>query len=125
MTGQICPEDGFDCIVSPAAAITQINTGGTVTVAQGCDVTDPNTAGFDDAVKAAQAADVVVAMMGIDQSVETESRDRTTIDLPQVQQELLSKLLAVGKPLILVLLNGGMLAVSNKTAPAILEAGYK
>jgi beta-glucosidase len=52
--------------------------------------------------------------------------DRTAIDLPAVQQELLKAVAATGKPLIVVLQNGSALAVNwaEQNAAAILEAWY-
>jgi beta-glucosidase len=52
--------------------------------------------------------------------------DRTSLDLPQAQQDLLADLVASGKPVILVLMNGSALAVNwaDKHVPAIIEAWY-
>ena len=52
--------------------------------------------------------------------------DRTSIDLPAAQQRLLERVVAVGKPTVLVLLNGSALAVNwaQQNVPAIVEAWY-
>jgi beta-glucosidase len=52
--------------------------------------------------------------------------DRTSIDLPAVQQRLLERVVAVGKPTVLVLLNGSALAINwaQSNVPAIVEAWY-
>jgi beta-glucosidase len=52
--------------------------------------------------------------------------DRTAIGLPRLQEELLEQLHALGKPVVLVLLNGSALAVNwaAEHIPAILEAWY-
>ena len=52
--------------------------------------------------------------------------DRTSIDLPTAQQRLLERVVAVGKPTVLVLLNGSAIAVNwaQANVPAILEAWY-
>jgi len=52
--------------------------------------------------------------------------DRTNFDLPQAQQDLLTDLVASGKPVVLVLMNGSALAVNwaDEHVPAILEAWY-
>lgn len=62
-------------------------------------------------------------MLGIDESVEAESHDRTSIDLPGCQHNLSAAVLALGKPTVIVLLNGGMLAIEpeKESAPAIIE----
>ena len=52
--------------------------------------------------------------------------DRTSLDLPAVQEKLLDAVIATGKPVIVVLANGGALSVNNAQgkASAILLAGY-
>ena len=52
--------------------------------------------------------------------------DRTSIDLPPVQQRLLEQVAAVGKPVIVVLMNGSALGVewADRNVPAIIEAWY-
>jgi beta-glucosidase len=52
--------------------------------------------------------------------------DRTSLDLPPVQQKLLERVAATGKPVVLVLVNGSALGVNwaDKHVPAIVEAWY-
>ncbi len=90
----------------------------------------------DEAVQAAKQSDVVIAFAGLSPSLEGEEMpvklegfsggDRTTIDLPAAQEELLKALAATGKPLVVVLQNGSALAVNwaQENANAILEAWY-
>jgi beta-glucosidase len=89
-----------------------------------------------DALEAAKQADLVVLVLGLSARIEGEEMnvhadgfsggDRTRIDLPAPQQELLEQLYAVGKPTVLVLMNGSALAVNwaDQKLPAILEAWY-
>ena len=89
-----------------------------------------------EAVRAAQSADAVVMFLGLTARLEGEEMpvqidgfrggDRTRIDLPAVQQHLLEKIVAVGKPTILVLLNGSALAINwaQANVPAIVDAWY-
>jgi beta-glucosidase len=89
-----------------------------------------------EAVAAARRADVVVAIVGIRSRVEDSGMkgdvpgfnagDRASLDLPQLEQALLEALKGTGKPLIVVLMNGGALSVNwaNENANAILEAWY-
>ena len=88
------------------------------------------------ALEAARKADVIVAVMGLSPRLEGEEMpvqiegfaggDRTDIALPEPQEALLERLSALGKPLVLVLLNGSALAVDWAAAhvPAIVEAWY-
>lgn len=88
------------------------------------------------AVAIAKQADVVVAFVGLSPHLEGEEMpihikgfdggDRTNIELPDVQKQLLQAVAATGKPLVVVLLNGSALAVNwaQQHANAILEAWY-
>jgi beta-glucosidase len=76
-----------------------------------------------EAVGLAQRADVVVALLGLPQAEESEGFDRTHLDLPPVQTELLAKLAAVNPRVIVVLANGApvRLATWEQHAAAVLE----
>jgi beta-glucosidase len=88
------------------------------------------------AVEVAGKADVVIMCMGISSNLEGEEMsvkvdgfeggDRTRIDLPDMQQELIKAVYALGKPVVLVLLNGSAIAINweNENLPAIVEAWY-
>ena len=96
----------------------------------------PSDTGAQDAVAAAKAADLVVFVAGLSQRVEGEEMrvetpgfsggDRTSLDLPPVQEKVLEQVSAVGKPVVLVLVNGSALGVNwaDKNVPAIVEAWY-
>jgi len=88
------------------------------------------------ALAAAKNADVVIAVVGITSRLEGEEMpvnepgflggDRTSIDLPQPEEDLVEAVAATGKPLIVVLMNGSALAVNwpSEHANAILESWY-
>ena len=90
----------------------------------------------DQAVEAARESDVTIAFVGLSPELEGEEMpvklagfsggDRTSIDLPAAQEELLKALATTGKPLVVVLQNGSALAVNwaQQNANAILEAWY-
>jgi beta-glucosidase len=77
-----------------------------------------------EAVETASGSDVVVAVMGEPAAWSGEASSLSDIGLPAVQQNLLRALLATGKPLVLVLVNGRPLTLTweNENAGAILEA---
>ena len=89
-----------------------------------------------EAIAAAEDADAVVLFLGLTPAIEGEEMrvdvegfrggDRTDIALPAVQEELVQRIAELGKPTVLVLLNGGALAVNwaDENVPAILEAWY-
>ena len=88
------------------------------------------------AVDAAAKSDLVIMVAGLSARIEGEemkveaegfsSGDRTSINLPGPQEELLKRLHATGKPVVLVLSNGSALGVNwaDENLPAILEAWY-
>ena len=98
--------------------------------------TNPDRSVDPAAVAAAQNADVVVAVVGITSELEGEEMpvnepgfkggDRTSLDLPQPEEDLLEAMYATHKPLVVVLTNGSALAVNwaNEHANAILDAWY-
>ena len=90
----------------------------------------------DEAVKTAQRADVIVAFVGLSPELEGEEMpvhvegfaggDRTDINLPAAQEELLKALHETGKPMVVVLMNGSALAANwaQQNAKAVLDAWY-
>ncbi len=89
-----------------------------------------------EAVAAAKDADVVIAVLGITSELEGEEMqvsepgfkggDRTNLDLPKPEEDLLAALVATDKPVVLVLTNGSALAVNwaKEHVNAILDAWY-
>ncbi|WP_239700753.1 glycoside hydrolase family 3 C-terminal domain-containing protein [Massilia sp. 9096] len=89
-----------------------------------------------EAVELARRADLVVFVGGLNASLEGEELkikvpgfnggDRTSLDLPAPQEQLLERVNAAGKPVVLVLMNGSALSVNwaDKHVPAIVEAWY-
>jgi beta-glucosidase len=89
-----------------------------------------------EAITAAKNADVVIAVVGITSSLEGEEMpvsepgflggDRTAIDLPEPEENLVEAVVATGKPVAVVLMNGSAMAINwiNDHANAVLEAWY-
>ena len=85
------------------------------------DTADP-VALRDEAVAAASAAEVAVLFLGVPAEEESEGFDRTHIDLPAAQLELVDAILAVNPNVVVVLSNGGVVALPfADRVPAILE----
>lgn len=61
---------------------------------------------IDEAVALAGKADVVVAVVGLDERSESEGLDRSTMAIPHVQNDLVAALKATGKPVVIVLVAG-------------------
>lgn len=85
-----------------------------------------STAGFDEALALAESSDLIIAAMGERWDMTGEAASRTSLDLPGNQQALLERLVASGKPVVLVLLSGRPNSITwpQDNVPAILHAWY-
>jgi beta-glucosidase len=130
------PSAAVTALAGIRAAVSLGTEGG---YARGCDVGDPDDSGYEEAIALARNADAVIFVGGLSQRLEGEEGqqeglapgkhslgDRTAIELEAAQQHLLEKLAALGKPIVLVLLNGSAigLAWADAYLPAIVEAWY-
>ncbi|TQM12478.1 beta-glucosidase [Pseudoxanthomonas sp. 3HH-4] len=95
-------------------------------VAKGADIDSQDTRGFADAVAAAKQADAVVMFLGEHPDMSAEANNRTSLDLPGVQEQLALAVAATGKPVVVVLLNGRPLSIGGLKGKvsAILEAWF-
>jgi len=148
-TGAVCPDaanehwngatgdvKNFQCVRSPFQAIESMNAGknGSTIYVKGCNLSSSLPGGWELAEAAAKISDVIVLGLGISERpgiasayLEREAHDRDSIDLPEAQKDLAKKIIALGKPTIIFLLNGGMVAVEdflNKKNVALIEAFY-
>jgi beta-glucosidase len=80
--------------------------GATFSFVQGCDVLCETDTGFAGAEQAAREADVVVAVLGESNEMSGEAASRARLTLPGRQGELLERLVATGKPVVLVIIAG-------------------
>ena len=124
---------GVDChgvppyLITPRDAFANFTT--QVNYAQGCSIGKKDTSGFADATAAVAKSDAVVMVMGLDPSIEYEMRDRTNLLLPGSQPALVAavKKAAGNKPVVLVLMTGGVLDVTEQLAAgvdAVIWCGY-
>lgn len=113
-----------------------------INYAEGCGITSLSTDGFDAAIDAAQKSDAVVLVLGgtsviysgigwgdaNSKAINTcgEGYDRSELDFPGVQSQLLEKIARLGKPIILVMLNGRPYTIGEeiRQVDAVLEAWY-
>ncbi len=89
-------------------------------------LTDEEKRSISEATSAAAGCDVIIAVLGEDESCTGESKSRTGLGLPGRQQQLLEELHATGKPIVLVLINGQPLTINwaDRNIPSILEAWF-
>ncbi len=96
--------------------------------AEGCGIIDESTAGFGEAVSAAEDSDVIVMALGGNcgwvNVTGGEGKDRCHLDLPGVQQQLLEKVAEVGKPIVLILYGPGIFSIpwASENMDAIIQA---
>ena len=79
---------------------------------------------MEEALAAAREAEVVIMVLGGSELTVREDRSRTSLDLPGRQQELLEAVCAIGKPVVLVMIDGRAASINyaEKYVPAILHA---
>ena len=112
--------EGIKATVSPDTRVLH---------ARGCDNLDVDVTGFAEAVRIAKEADAVVLVLGdhsglVPRCTAGETRDSADLRLPGVQEDLAKAILATGRPVVAVLVNGRPYAISwlDERADAILEA---
>ncbi|SBW01636.1 Beta-glucosidase-related glycosidases [uncultured Dysgonomonas sp.] len=91
--------------------------------AAGCDFDGDDKSGFDEAKKIAAQSDVVILCLGEKAQWSGENASRSTIALPQIQEDLVEELKALGKPVILLLSSGRPLELNrlDKISDAMLQ----
>ncbi len=127
-------------IVSPLEGVRMAFPTAKISYAKGCNIIDTpgyeRKADYAEALALALRAEVIVFVGGISPRLEGEDLkvkvpgflggDKTDLNLPTVQTDLLKELKKLGKPIVLVLLNGSALAINweNDNLDAILESWY-
>ncbi len=98
----------------------------TLTHVVGGDVRGDDTSGIPTAVEAARNSDVVVLVVGETPDMSSEANNRTSLDLPGVQDELARAVVRTGTPTVAVLVNGRPLGLEwlDRHAGAVLEAWF-
>ncbi|TKB98448.1 glycoside hydrolase family 3 C-terminal domain-containing protein [Pedobacter cryotolerans] len=127
-------------IVTPLEGIQKTFSSTSVRYAKGCNVIDTpgynRQKDFDEALAIAAKAEVIVFIGGISPRLEGEELkvkvpgflggDKTDLNLPVIQTDLLKELKKLGKPIVLVLLNGSALSINweQQNVDAIVETWY-
>jgi beta-glucosidase len=103
-----------------------------ITYARGCAIASTSIDAaaeapwLDEAVRIAREADVVVVAVGESADMSGEAASRASLDLPGRQLDLVKAVIAIGKPTVVVLMNGRPLTINwiAENAPAILETWF-
>lgn len=109
-----------------AEELAAANAGGNTEAQIGVDVDSKDESKMSAALSAVKAADITVMVLGITRDQEHEGIDRQDTLLPGLQGEFASRVFnaSAGKPVVLVLCNGGILSIDALVEPsaAIVEA---
>ncbi|QGA55335.1 beta-glucosidase [Sulfolobus sp. E5-1-F] len=143
-TGHLNIDSGIEIVTVLKGIVKKVGEG-RVLYAKGCDIAGESKEGFEEAIKIAKEADVIIAVMGEKsglpiswtdvpseeefnkyQAVTGEGNDRTSLRLPGVQEELIKELYKTGKPIVLVLINGRPIVLSPiiNYVKAVIEAWF-
>lgn len=97
-----------------------------VTHAPGCGLTASEQDDIPAAVALAREADLAIVVVGTSRATMGENLDRAVLELTGRQEELVQAVHATGKPVVVVLIHGGALAIPwiAKNVPAIVSAWY-
>ena len=109
--------DGIRRAVSPRTRIVYEKIG---------DPVKNDSSRFRAAASAARNADAIILVLGEPAGMTGEAASRSSIDLPGVQLELAQRMKALGKPIIVVLMNGRPLAIPwlAENADALVESWF-
>ncbi len=119
--------EGDKCVsVLDALNERAMNDGFVLHHSKGCEILGEDKSGFTSAVRAAQSSDIILAVMGESKEMSGEAAARADISLPGVQEELVKALVATGKPVVVILMNGRPLAIPwiADHAAAIVETWF-
>jgi beta-glucosidase len=115
-----------DSLTTVVKALKDVLGDKNVHYAKGCDFVKDDKSGFAAALQAARSSDRIVLVIGEPAEWCGEAASRTSISIPDVQKELLREMARLNKPVILVLMNGRPLDLTeeNQLAGAILESWF-
>jgi beta-glucosidase len=115
-----------DAVSLLAGIKAKVGPGTKVSYAKGCDITGDRGNGMVEAVRIAKDADAVILAVGESADMSGEAASRASLDLPGRQLDLVKAVTRVGKPTVVVLMNGRSLAIPwvAENVPAILETWF-
>ena len=115
-------------VVTPLEGIkNKVSRDAEVYFAEGCSLTGSSKEGFEEAIKITEKSDVAILFMG-NSSPETEGegKDRCSLDLPGVQEDLIREICNMQVPVVVVLINGSAITMTGwvDKVKAVVEAWY-
>jgi xylan 1,4-beta-xylosidase len=124
MGDQVCVNGTLTCVQTIGATFQRLNGKENTHVCVGVGLNNTNTSLIGPALDMAKDADVVLLFIGDGNEQEHEGIDRPNTLLPGLQESFAEQVLALGKPTVIVMINGGMVSIDNIAgkAQAIVEA---
>ena len=128
-------------IITPLEGVRRRLPNAVIRYAKGCEIVDPHYPQseilefplsadeqqmIDEAVQIAEQSEVAILVLGGSERTVRESRSRTDLRLPGHQERLLKAVVATGKPVVLVLVDGRAATINyaEREVPAILHAWF-
>jgi len=104
----------------------KVSAGTIVAYAKGCTIDSSDTSDFNEAAEIARNSEVIIMVMGESRDMSGEAASRADINLPGVQLELIQKIYELGKPVVVVLMNGRPLTIEwiAENIPAVVESWF-
>ena len=123
MTGIGYTGEFFDFITPIEGIRERLGSGTRIVHARGSGIFEADEAGLDEAAAAAAQADAAVVFVGTDRELEREGRDRTYLNLPEVQQQLIGRVLEANPNTAVVMVTAGPMSLTGPAsdAPAVLN----
>jgi beta-glucosidase len=127
------PLGAWDCAGNPQNVVTLLNgisnkisSSTKVNYVKGCGIDDSVETDFDNAVNAAKKSDVVIMAVGESRDMSGEAASRVNLGLPGAQEKLVRKIYELGKPVVIILMNGRPLTIDwiSEHIPAVLETWF-
>ncbi len=124
---------GWSCAGNPDNAVTvlkgisnKVSSNTRINYVQGCNINDSVETGFEKAVSSAKKSDLVILVVGESRKMSGEASSRVNLDLPGVQEKLVEKIYGLGKPTVVILMNGRPLTINwiSENVPAVLETWF-
>jgi beta-glucosidase len=122
----VVPVGDSNDVITITEGLKEVSPGSKIIYAKGCTIDGNSREGFKEAVNAANQADVVILVLGEAGSMSGEARNRSSLELPGVQEDLAKEVIATGKPVVVVLMNGRPLAIQYLAdhANAVVESWF-
>lgn len=130
---KVDPLGGWEALGDPKNVVTvlegiksKLGSKVKINYSEGCKIDDSDRSKFSEAIKFAQESDAIVVVVGEAKTMSGEAHNRSNINLPGVQEDMIKEINKIGKPVVVVLMNGRPLTIPwlHKNVAAILEAWF-